>query len=291
MTEIPFLFSYDDQLKRFLLEDVGSGDVTTRSVFSREARSQKVSATILAESDGVFCGGSFGARILSFSDPGSRFDAISDGQTYTAGDRLVVMEGTLESLLLCERVILNLLKHLSGISSLTSCYVEKARLLRNSSRPLRITGTRKTLPGLRDFQRYAIRAGGGDDHRMRLDDGILIKDNHIAASGSLSEVIGRVRRHAPHPLRIEMEADTPEQALEACRLKVDIVLLDNMSPDLMERLIPELRLIHPDVLLEVSGGITLEQIPVLSCLDVDILSVGALTHSAPDASMRLDLLP
>lgn len=290
MIEIASLFSYDDQLKRFLLEDVGSGDVTTRSVFSPEVRRRKASATILAESDGVFCGGSFGARILAFSDPGSRFDAIPDGHAYTEGTRLVVMEGALESLLLCERVILNLLKHLSGISSLTACYVEKARLLRNSSRPLRITGTRKTLPGLRDLQRYAIRAGGGDDHRMRLDDGILIKDNHIAASGSLSEMIGRVRRQAPHPLRIEMEADTPEQALEACRLKVDIVLLDNMSPDLMERLIPELRSIYPEVLLEVSGGITLDQISDLSRLDVDILSVGALTHSAPDASMRLDLL-
>lgn len=290
MIDLAPLFFYDDHLKRFLLEDVGSGDVTTRSVFSDEARRRKASATILAESDGVFCGGPFAGRILSFCDPLARFEAIPDGGRYAAGERLVVMEGTLESLLLCERVILNLLKHLSGISSLTFSYVDKVRLLRYSSRPLRITGTRKTLPGLRDFQRYAIRAGGGDDHRMRLDDGILIKDNHIAASESLSELIGRVRRQAPHPLKIEMEADTREQAMEACRLKVDILLLDNMSPDLMKRLIPELRSIHPDVLLEVSGGITLDQIPALAPLDVDVLSVGGLTHSAPDASMRLDLL-
>jgi nicotinate-nucleotide pyrophosphorylase (carboxylating) len=290
MIDLAPIFSFDDQLKRFLLEDVGSGDVTTRSVFSDEVRRRKASATIIAESEGVFCGGPFGSRILSFADPLGRFDAISDGQHYIAGERLVVMEGALESLLLCERVILNLLKHLSGISSLTSRYVDQVRLLRNSARPLRITGTRKTLPGLRDFQRYAIRAGGGDDHRMRLDDGILIKDNHIAASESLHGMIARVRRQAPHPLRIEMEADTPEQALEACRLRVDIILLDNMSPELMECLIPELRAIHPDVLLEVSGGITLDQIPSLARLDVDVLSVGALTHSAPDASMRLDLL-
>ncbi|BAM07185.1 carboxylating nicotinate-nucleotide diphosphorylase [Leptospirillum ferrooxidans] len=290
MVDLAPMISYDEQLKRFLLEDVGSGDVTTRSVFSGESRRRKVTATIFAESDGVFCGGPFGARILSFSDPAATFDAIPDGQSYRAGERLVVMEGALESILLCERVILNLLKHLSGISSLTFLFVEKARLGRNSDRPLRITGTRKTLPGLRDFQRYAIRAGGGDDHRMRLDDGILIKDNHIAASASLPELIARVRRQAPHPLRIEMEADTPEQAREACRLKVDILLLDNMSPDLMKQLIPELRSIHPGVLLEVSGGITLDHIPALSTLDVDILSVGALTHSAPDASMRLDLL-
>jgi nicotinate-nucleotide pyrophosphorylase (carboxylating) len=244
----------------------------------------------MAESDGVFCGGPFGSRILSYSDPMAKFEAIPDGQPYAKGECLVAMEGALESLLLCERVILNLLKHLSGISSLTASYVESVRLLRKSSRSLRITGTRKTLPGLRDFQRYAIRAGGGDDHRMRLDDGILIKDNHIAASGSLSELIARVRRQAPHPLRIEMEADTREQALEACRLKVDILLLDNMSPKMMDRIIPELRSIHPDVLLEVSGGITLDMIPDLVSLDVDVLSVGALTHSSPDASMRLDLL-
>jgi nicotinate-nucleotide pyrophosphorylase (carboxylating) len=125
---------------------------------------------------------------------------------------------------------------------------------------------------------------------MRLDDGILIKDNHIAASRRSSELISGVRRHAPPPLRSVMEADPPEQAIWACQLKVDIVLLDNMSPDLMERLIPELRSIHPDVLLEVSGGITLDQIPSLAPLDVDVLSVGGLTHSAPDASMRLDLL-
>ncbi len=290
MIDLPPLFFYDDALKRFLLEDVGEGDVTTRAVFSREARGSRASATIVAETEGVFCGGVFGGRLLSFVDPAGRFDSIGEGSSYQEGQHLVRMDGALESLLLCERVILNLLKHLSGISSLTARFVETVSRVRSPSmRPLRITGTRKTLPGLRPFQRYAIRAGGGHDHRMSLDDGILIKDNHIAASGGLSELLSRVRQQAPHPLRIEMEADTAEQAILACQLKIEVILLDNMSPREMTALIPTLRTINPDVLLEVSGGITLDRVPDLAALDVDILSVGALTHSAPDASMRLDL--
>ena len=286
---IPFL---DEVLKEFLREDIGGGDLTTLAVFSESERKSIVKAGLHAEKEGILCGTPFAERLLRILDPssGAKWN-YGEGEAYHEGETIGILESRLSDLLAAERLILNLVKHLSGIASLTRAYVDCVNACRPSGmRPLRITETRKTLPGLRSFQKYAVRVGGGHNHRYDLHSGILIKDNHLAVSRSVRETLETVRRNAPHLLRIEIEADTREQAMDACKFGADVILLDNMPFPVLEELVEHLRSKRGDILLEVSGGITLERLPQLATLDVDILSVGALTHSSPDAPIRLDFL-
>jgi nicotinate-nucleotide pyrophosphorylase (carboxylating) len=286
---IPFC---DEMLKEFLREDIGGGDLTTLAVFSASERKSIVRAGLYAEKKGILCGSLFAERLLRILDPSSSAKwNHGEGEAYSEGDTIGILESRLSDLLAAERLILNLVKHLSGIASLTRAYVDRVNECRPSGmRPLRITETRKTLPGLRAFQKYAVRIGGGHNHRYDLHGGILIKDNHLAVSRSVRTTLETARRNAPHPLRIEIEADTPEQAMEACLFGADVILLDNMPFPVLERLVGQLRLNRQEILLEVSGGVSLERVPQLATLDVDILSVGALTHSSPDAPIRLDFL-
>ncbi len=291
MSLSPFPFS-EHALSSFLAEDIGRGDITTLSLFTRTELDQRSRAILLAESDGVLCGAPFVEETLALLDPsfGLRWET-EEGAFYKAGDALGTIECRLGDLLSGERLILNLLKHLSGIASLARTFVDRANRSRPPGmRPLRIVETRKTLPGLRSFQKYAVRTGGGHNHRFSLDDGILIKDNHLVAIGGVRKALERIRENAPHSLRIEMEADTIEQAMEGARYGADILLLDNMSMEVLQGLIPRLRAVRPELLLEVSGGVTLDRIDELARLDIDIISVGALTHSSPDAPIRLDFL-
>ncbi len=286
---IPFL---DEVLKEFLREDIGGGDLTTLAVFSESERKTIVKASLHAEKKGTLCGTPFAERLLRILDPSSSAKwNYGEGEVYPEGETIGILESRLSDLLAAERLILNLVKHLSGIASLTRSYVDRVNACRPSGmRPLRITETRKTLPGLRAFQKYAVRVGGGQNHRYDLHGGILIKDNHLAVSRSVRGILETARRNAPHPFRIEIEADTPEQAMEACQFGADAILLDNMPFPVLAELVGHLRSNRREILLEVSGGITLERLPQLATLDVDVLSVGALTHSSPDAPIRLDFL-
>jgi nicotinate-nucleotide pyrophosphorylase (carboxylating) len=193
---------------------------------------------------------------------------------------LLTVSGPVIDLLKAERVALNLLQRLSGIATLTAQFVEKVKVY-----AVRITDTRKTTPGLRVLEKYAVRVGGGFNHRFNLADGVLIKDNHIAACGSIREAVEKVRKQIPHTIRIEVETDNFEQVEECLTCGVDIIMLDNMSPELMSKAV---RLINGRALVEASGGVNLETVESIAMSGVDIISVGALTHSAPSCDIGMD---
>ena len=282
----------DRILLAFLEEDLPEGDLTSRLFFGTASSNRTVEAALVAEESGVLAGTFLVSRIyallggdvaLSFSCP--------EGGAFEAGDTLATFRGPIHELLAGERLALNLTKHLSAVATMTRRYVDLiARHRPPGMRPLRVTETRKTLPGLRLFQKHAVRVGGGHSHRSSLSSGILIKDNHLVGTGGVTAALEKARREAPHPYRIEVEADTPAQAREAVAGGADIVLLDNMSAPMMAALVPELREMRREVLLEASGGLTLDKVRELASLDLDVVSIGALTHSPGDISLRLDFL-
>ena len=282
----------DRALIAFLEEDLPEGDLTSRLFFSDPSANRRAEAVLVAEEDGILAGTPFAGRVFALLGGTVSVDwRTAEGGAVGKGQILGHLSGPLLELLSGERLCLNLLKHLSAIATTTRRYVEAAQENRPPRmRPLRITETRKTLPGLRIFQKYAVRVGGGASHRSSLSSGILIKDNHIVGVGSVTQALRLARERAPHPYRIEIEVDTPEQALEAVSEGAEILLLDNMSVPLMADLVPRLRAKRPEVLLEVSGGLTVEKVRELSALDIDFCSVGALTHSPGDLSLRLDFL-
>lgn len=270
-------------LKRFLAEDLGSGDLTSESIF---VDAQTGKACFIARAAFVCAGmGTVAGEVFRLCNPCIEYTAVDDGTRVQAGDVLFTASGSVIDLLRAERVALNLVQRLSGIATLTSRFVDKVMLL-----PVKIVDTRKTTPGLRMLEKYAVRVGGGHNHRFNLADGILIKDNHIAAcGGSIQKAVNRVRERTPHTLKIEVEAETLEQ-VEAClAADVDIIMLDNMSPELMRQAV---RLVKGRALLEASGGINLENVRAVAETGVNLISIGALTHSAPacDISMEMETL-
>ncbi|MCK9295737.1 MAG: carboxylating nicotinate-nucleotide diphosphorylase [Desulfobulbaceae bacterium] len=269
-------------LKRFLAEDLGGGDLTSESIF---ADSQSGKARFIARTAFV-CAGmeTVAPEVFRLCNPCIDYTAVVDGTRVQPDDVLFTAAGPVIDLLRAERVALNLVQRLCGIATLTSRFVDKVMLL-----PVKIVDTRKTTPGLRMLEKYAVRVGGGHNHRFNLADGILIKDNHIAACGSIQKAVKRVRERAPHTLKIEVEAETLEQ-VEAClAADVDIIMLDNMSPELMRQAV---RLVKGRALLEASGGINLENVRAVAETGVNLISIGALTHSAPacDISMEMETL-
>jgi nicotinate-nucleotide pyrophosphorylase (carboxylating) len=206
---------------------------------------------------------------------------VQDGDIVEAGPSVAALSGPATSILLGERVALNFLQRLTGVATMTRLFADA--LPEGSS--TRITDTRKTTPGLRAFERYAVRCGGGYNHREDLGAAILIKDNHIAAAGGCTQAIERARAYAPHTCRIECEVDTLAQLEEALTAKADIVMLDNFTD---EEVRDALALINGRAIVEVSGGITLERVAALGTLGVDVISVGALTHSSPSSDLGLD---
>jgi nicotinate-nucleotide pyrophosphorylase (carboxylating) len=273
----------DDIVRRALAEDLASGDVTTEAVVTESAIAV---ADAVAKAPLVVCGGDVFARAFYAVDPGVRVEQLAqEGSRVAPGTRLFRAEGAARSLLMAERVALNFLQRMSGIATLTRRYVDA--LPAESS--TRIVDTRKTTPGLRILERYAVRVGGGRNHRDHLGAAVMIKDNHIAAAGSITEAVRRVRAKAPHTSRIEVEVTSLAELEEALAARVEIVLLDNFEG---AALVEAVALGRDRALLEVSGGVTLERIGELGRLGVDVISVGALTHSAPaaDISLRLELL-
>jgi len=263
-----------------LTEDLAAGDLTTEATVGE---SDRAIARAVAHSPLVVCGGEVFARVFYRVDPGVRVErVVADGARAKSGDVLWIAEGATRSLLMAERTALNFAQRLGGTATLTRKFVDALP----TGAITRIVDTRKTTPGMRFLERYAVRTGGGHNHRDNLGSAVLIKDNHIVAAGGVKEAIERAFKHAPHSSRIEIEVESLEMLDEALAAGADVVMLDNFEP---EEIAVAVERAHGQALVEVSGGITLERIPALARAGVDIVSVGALTHSAPAADIGLDL--
>jgi nicotinate-nucleotide pyrophosphorylase (carboxylating) len=268
-------------LRTALAEDIGSGDITTLATVSE---SLQATATIVAKAPGVIAGLPIAARVFALVDPSVRFQAsVGEGEEVVAGQQIASLEGPARPILTGERVALNYLQHLSGIATRTATFV---RLIAGTR--ARIVDTRKTVPGMRALAKYAVRVGGGDNHRHGLYDAVLIKENHITAAGGVGEAIRRARALAPHTSRVEIEIERLDQLEEALGAGADIVLLDNMDPETLEQAV---RRVNGRALVEASGGVTEATVAAIAATGVDLISVGALTHSvtALDLSLRLHL--
>ena len=269
----------DELLHRALAEDIGAGDVTTQALVPAH---QSGVAVAYAKQDGVLAGNAIAARVFTLLD--GAVDAtllLADGELLTPGTTFLHVEGSLQAILTGERVALNILRHLSGIATLTRAFVQAVE-----GTNARIIDTRKTTPGLRLFEKYAVRVGGGHNHRIGLFDGVLIKDNHIAACGSVTAAVERARTSVHHLLKIQIEAESLEQVAEALEAGVDGILLDDMSPEMMATAV---EMAQGRAFTEASGGITLESVRDAARTGVDLISVGMLTHSAAALDISLDI--
>lgn len=266
-------------INRALQEDVGPGDVTSAAAIRPEASSV---AMMLAKQDLVLAGLDVARAVFHTLDPDIQCTMLAkDGDNVKAGTEIAKLSGNTRALLAGERAALNLLQHLSGIATLTAKYVEQVKGLKAE-----VLDTRKTLPGLRQLEKYAVKIGGGRNHRFGLYDGVLIKDNHIKASGSITKAIESARKSAHHLLRIEVETSSLGEVREALTAKADIIMLDNMPLDLMREAV---KLIAGKALVEASGNVTLETIRAVAETGVDFISSGSLTHSAPAADISMKI--
>jgi len=269
-------------IRSFLIEDVGRGDITSESIFSKNEQGR---AGLVAREDFVAAGvESVAAEVFKVQNSAViTKDPVPDGTKVSAGTVLLTVSGSVVDLLKAERVALNLLQRLCGIATFTALFVDKV-----GDYPVRITDTRKTTPGLRLLEKYAVRVGGGTNHRFNLTDGALIKDNHIAACGSVKEAVARVKKDIPHTIRVEVETDTLGQVRECLECGVDIIMLDNMTPEMMAEAV---QMINGRALVEASGGVNLDSVKSIAGSGVDIISIGALTHSAPSCDIGMDWFP
>jgi len=265
-----------------LAEDLGgAGDLTTNATVPAQARA---SGVIAARKAGVVAGLQLADAAFQMLGPEVDFDiAIPDGGSVAPGGVIAHVDGSARALLTAERTALNFLGHLSGIATLTRAYVDKVKGTR-----AKIVDTRKTTPGLRALEKYAVRAGGGFNHRQGLFDAILIKDNHIVAAGGVGRALAQARAHASHMVKIEVEVTSLEELDEALAYEPDAILLDNMSVAMLKTAVEKA---HGKALLEASGGVNLDTVRAIAETGVDMISVGALTHSAPVLDIGLDFEP
>lgn len=262
-----------------LEEDAGLGDITSRAIFPAGHRSR---AVIDAKQDLVLCGVEVAARVFARLDPALKIRLMArDGQRLKRGALVLSVEGSTASILTAERTALNFLQRLSGIATQAARYAEAVK-----GTAVRVVDTRKTTPGWRALEKYAVRTGGCFNHRASLGEHVLIKDNHIAAAGSLTRAVRLCQAAAAHGAKIEVEAKTLAEVKEAVRAKADIILLDNMSPAQVEAAV---KAVAGRALIEVSGGVTFSTLRDYALSGVDIISVGALTHSVAAADLSLDL--
>ena len=268
---------YREAVRRALAEDLGWGDVTTEATVNPSLRARGV---ILAKCDCVVAGLDVAAEAFRQLDPAAVFtQQVRDSERAGSGTIIADVRGAAGAMLTAERTALNFLQRLSGIATLTRRYVDAA------GGGITILDTRKTTPTLRALEKYAVRAGGGTNHRSGLDDGILIKDNHIRLAGGVTSAVARARAHVPG-MPIEIEAERLEKVDEALAAGADVILVDNMStPDIAEAV----RRATGRAKIEISGGVTLERMPELAATGADFVSVGALTHSAPAADISFEL--
>ena len=261
------------QIGSFLQEDMGRGDITTQSTLMR---SQSAKGRFIAKEAMVVCGLEAAESVFSTLDSQQQIEAfVSDGDEVEAGKVVARTSGFADVLLAGERLALNLMQRLSGIATLTREYVRAVEGTR-----AQIVDTRKTTPGLRMLEKYAVLTGGARNHRFGLDDGVLIKDNHIALAGGVATAVGRARKAVGHLHKIEVEVSKESDLREAIEAGADIIMLDNRTPEETHQLVELSRRLAPQVLIESSGGITLETVRAYAEAGVDLISVGALTHSA-----------
>jgi len=275
----------DKIIELALAEDISHGDVTSEILIPPELQGR---AYILVKAEGIIAGGEIAKRVFLKVDPSLQIELlIKDGTRVKRGDIVATISGNVRSILKAERAALNFLQRLSGIASQTAKYIAKTRGL-----AVDITDTRKTTPGLRLLEKYAVRMGGGQNHRLHLGDGILIKDNHIAAlhalGMSLKGIVAKAKQNAPQGLKVEVEVNNFQEALDAVDAEADIVMLDNMSLDEMRRVVNS---VQSQVKIEASGGITLDNVRTVAETGVDLISVGALTHSIKALDISLELEP
>lgn len=272
----------DQLLRSALEEDIGGGDITTLSTVAKDTRGKGL---FRAKRAGVVAGLILIEKIFSYLDTEVEVRCLSrDGDAVKPGTVVAEAEGPIRALLMGERTALNFLQRLSGTATLTRRYVDAVKDF-----PVKIIDTRKTTPGFRTLEKYAVRMGGGTNHRLGLYDAALIKDNHIAAAGSIAGAVASVRRQAPFMAKIEVECSTLDQVREALDARADVIMLDNVNP---KEMADAVRVINKRAWVEASGGITIETLREVAAAGVDFISVGALTHSAPavDFNMKVAAL-
>ncbi|WP_413308515.1 carboxylating nicotinate-nucleotide diphosphorylase [Bacillus sp. 1P10SD] len=266
-------------LEQYFIEDIGEQDITTDLIFTEDTNGEIV---FLAKEAGIFCGEEIiktGFQLLNTTISTQVF--VKDGQTFEIGQELAHVSGKIADLLKGERVILNLVQRMSGIATLTRKTVNTL-----DSGHTKICDTRKTTPGLRMLEKYAVRCGGGFNHRFGLYDGVMIKDNHISFAGSITKAVEAIRKNAGHMVKVEVEVESKEQVLEAVNAGADVIMFDNRTPDEIKELI---KLVPSSIITEASGGIQLTNIADYRDTGVDFISLGYLTHSynALDISVKV----
>jgi len=282
MIQRPHLSCYINLLQAAIQEDMPFGDITTSCTIAATAEGR---AVILAKEAGLLAGLFVAEEVFRLIDQRLQCQAMfEEGALIQKGDILMEITGPLASILMGERLALNLLQRLCGIATQTAAFVRELQ-----GTCCRILDTRKTTPGLRVLEKYAVRVGGGHNHRFSLSDGVLIKDNHIAACGSITKAVERVRQNAPHTLAIQCEVSNMEELQDALAAQVNAVLLDNMDIQGLKKAVEFIRNTAPHVLIEASGGVTIKNIREIALTGVDMVSSGYLTHSvkALDISLRI----
>jgi nicotinate-nucleotide pyrophosphorylase (carboxylating) len=279
--------SVEDSLKSFLAEDVGYGDITTDAIITVNQRAR---ARVTCKEDAIVAG--LHESLLLLKLVGCIVTLrTEDGEKVNAGTDVLVATGLARELLKIERTLLNILSHMSGIATITG---ELVNIVKKTGNPnVRIAATRKTLPGLRFFEKKAVELGGGDTHRLGLDDAVLIKDNHLTLTGSLTETVRRARSQTSFTKKIEAEVTQPGEAVTAAKAGADIVLLDNMTPQMIRESVSRLRTagLRNKILLEASGRINKSNLTDYIRTGVDIISVGAITHSAKSIDYSMTITP
>ncbi|WP_138496120.1 carboxylating nicotinate-nucleotide diphosphorylase [Paenibacillus pinistramenti] len=271
-----------ESIKGWLREDVGSGDISTQATIAPGEQSMGI---IHAKDEGVIAGMPVAGLVFEIVDPSLVFTPkVQDGQKVSKGTVLATVEGSTHSVLTGERLALNLMQRLSGIATRTRSYVDALEGLQT-----RLVDTRKTTPGHRMLEKYAVRTGGGHNHRFGLYDAVMIKDNHIKGAGGIAQAVSRARVQIPHTMTIEVETENLQQVEEALTAGADIIMLDNMPADLMREAVRRIKAAAPHVKVEASGNVNLQTIRSIAETGVDIISVGRLTYSFENLDISLDL--
>lgn len=271
----------EDLIQLALKEDIGPGDITTDNLVAPDTRGK---GTIVAKQDLVVAGLQVAEKVFKALEPQIDFEALyADGDRIPAGSTVVRIDGTLGALLKGERTALNFLQRLSGIATQTRAFVGEI-----AGTSVKLVDTRKTTPGWRVLEKYAVRAGGAHNHRMGLYDGVLIKDNHIAVSGGIASAVKKVRQAISHLVKVEVEAATFEEVEAALAAGADVIMLDNMD---LKQIRQAVRMIDKKALVEVSGGVTRARLRELALTGVDLISIGALTHSATAVDLSMRIVP
>ncbi|OCT13268.1 nicotinate-nucleotide diphosphorylase (carboxylating) [Paenibacillus pectinilyticus] len=270
------------QIRLWLEEDIGTGDVTTLTTIPLEQESKGI---IHVKEDGIVCGLRIAQEVFHVIDASLRFETkVVEGSSVHKGTILAEVEGNTRSILLGERLSLNLMQRLSGIATKTNEFVVALDGL-----PTRLVDTRKTTPGHRLLEKYAVRVGGGYNHRFGLYDAVMIKDNHIKGSGGITQAVQRARQNIPHTMKIEVEVENFEQLHEALQAGADIIMLDNMVPATMKEAVSIIKSKAPHIVVEGSGSVTPQTIKAMAETGVDVISVGRLTYSVAALDISLDL--